>query len=294
VLISISLNICPKDVALPEFLPRLAQAGFQGLDFHFHDVAERIDWHDEKSAERFLEPLARSADLAGLKFVQAHGPMFNMFSDAPKDEKSRALCVPAIRACGRLKIPWMVMHPEVFSGAFDTAHYAALRDRNAAFFRSLLPECEKHGVGIAIENLFDAAGKYDGRKAGRFYASVPVEQCELIDALNHPLIGACWDTGHARIMSLDQRAGITALGKRLKAIHIQENDGHGDDHLLPFHCGVNGVDWTGVMAGLRAANYGGAFSFETHHAFRALPDPLFDHMLRYSTAVARHLIALRP
>jgi sugar phosphate isomerase/epimerase len=160
-----------------------------------------------------------------------------------------------------------------------------------SFFRALLPECEKHSVGLALENIFDSAATEDGRNSPRWYGSVPDEQCELIDALKHPLVGACWDTGHARIMKLDQRAALTTLGSRLKAVHIQENDGANDDHMLPFHNGTAGVDWTAVTDGLRAAKYKGAFTYEVHNAFRALPLDLWDPLLRYSVAVARHLVA---
>jgi len=289
--IATSLNICTGRFPETDLMPRLAAAGFDGLDFNFLDLLDRLDWHNKNASARWVDELDAAARAAGLVWVQGHGPMFNMFGNTPKDDKRRALCVPAIRACGRLKVPWMVLHPDVFAGAFDAAHRRALRDRNVAFFRELLPECEKHNVGLALENIFDAAGRHDGRNAQRYYGSVPDELCELIDALNHPLVGACWDTGHARIMGLDQRAALAALGPRLKALHIQENDGANDDHLLPFQNGVNGVDWKAVTAGLREAKYQGAFTYEVHSAFRAVPDALFDHTLRYSAEVARCLVA---
>lgn len=160
---------------------------------------------------------------------------------------------------------------------------------NVTFFRSLLPECEKHEVGIAIENIFDSAA--GGRGAPRFYGAVPEELCELVDALNHPLIGACWDTGHAHIQSLDQRAALAALGSRLKALHIQENDGKGDDHMLPFANGRKGVDWTAVTAGLAEAAYEGPFTYEVHNAFNAVPPSLYDQVLHQSVTIARYLIA---
>ena len=289
--IATSLNVCTGRCCETAIMPRLAAAGYEGLDFNFIDMVDRLDWLDEAKAGRWLDELDNAARAARLVWVQGHGPMFSMFADTPKDGRHRTLCVPAIRACARLKVPWMVLHPDVFAGAFDTAHRKALRDRNAEFFRTLLPECEKRHVGLALENIFDEAGRHDGRNARRYYGSAPDELCELIDALNHPLVGACWDTGHARIMGLDQRAALAALGSRLKVVHIQENDGGNDDHMLPFHNGPGGVDWSAVTDGLRAAGFQGAFTYEVHNAFRALPEALFDHALRYSVEVARYLTA---
>ena len=289
--IATSLNICTGRCPETEIMPRVAAAGFDGLDFNFLDLLDRLDWLDERAAAGFLDRLDNAARAAGLVWVQGHGPMFSMFSDAPRSAARRALCKPAIRACARLGVPWMVLHPDVFAGPFDAAHRRAILDRNVAFFRGLLPECEKHNVGLALENIFDSAGRDDGRNAARFYGSVPEELCELIDALKHPLVGACWDTGHARIMGLDQRAALAALGPRLKVLHVQENDGAHDDHMLPFHNGPGGVDWNAVTDGLRAARYQGAFTYEVHNAFRAVPEPLFDQTLRYSVAIARCLVA---
>lgn len=290
-LIATSLNIALKRWPEPQAMPRIAAAGYEGVDFNFADMCDRLDWFDDRAVGAWLEQFEQAAVATGLAFVQGHGPMMNLFGDTPKDIKRRSLCVPAIRAYGRLKVPWMVLHPDVFAGPFDASHRRAILERNVEFFRSLLPVCEKHRVGIAIENLFDSVGRDDGRNCPRFFASVPEELCELVDALNHPLIGVCWDTGHARVMRLDQRAAIRALGPRLKVLHVQDNDGRNDQHLLPFCAGREGVDWDAVTAGLREAGYRGALSLEVHNAFNGIPEPLFESTLQRAAEIARYLVA---
>ncbi len=284
--LNITVNRCPEE----HMIPRLAAAGFDALDFNFCDMLKRIDWFDAKAVAILLAPWQRAAEAAKMKWVQAHGPMFNMFSSSPDEARARALCVPAIRACGMLGVPWMVLHPDVFPGPFDRAHRQAILDRNVEFFRTLLPECEKAKVGIAIENIMDSFAPWAGRNTIRFFGGVPEEQCAMVDALNHPLIGACWDTGHARIMKLDPRICLPALGARLKALHVQENDGKDDDHMLPFVNGRGGVDWAGFAAGLRAAGYQGAMTYEVHSAFAAVPDALMDAALSYSAQIAKYLV----
>jgi sugar phosphate isomerase/epimerase len=215
--------------------------------------------------------------------------MFSFFSSEPRDLRLRELCAPALRACKQLGVRWMVLHPDVFAGAFDRSHRAAVLAGNVDFFRSLLPTSEETGVGIAIENIFDSAGRHGNRQCCRFFGAVPDELCELIDAMNHPLIGACWDTGHAKLMQHDQKACLTALGSRLKALHVQENDGKNDDHMLPFVNGGEGVRWKDITDGLSAARYQGPFTYETHNAFGTLPDELLDITLDYAVAVGRYL-----
>jgi sugar phosphate isomerase/epimerase len=288
--IAMSLNLCVNRCSEETMIPRLAAAGFDALDFNFCDLLTRIDWHDSAVVDQFLITLQSAAEKVRMKWTQAHGPMFYMFGHSEKDELARALCVPCIRACGQLGVPWMVLHPDVFPGPFDKAHRNAIRDGNIAFFRSLLPECEKAGVGIAIENIFDKAGRHGERNCSRFYADIPDEQCDLIDVLNHPLIGACWDTGHARLMGLDSPTCIQILGHRLKALHIQENDGKDDDHMLPFVNGNHGVNWNGFAAALASAGYQGSFTYEVHNAFNAVPEAFYDIALRYAADIAKFIV----
>jgi sugar phosphate isomerase/epimerase len=285
-----SLNLCVNRCAEEQMIPRLAAAGFDGLDFNFCDLLTRIDWRDQRAADQFVGTLKRAAEKSAMPWVQAHGPMFYMFGKGEKDEFARSLCVPCIRACGQLGVPWMVLHPDVFPGPYDKAHHEAIRQGNIDFFRSLLPECEKAKVGIAIENIFDKAGRHGERNCPRFYAAVPEEQCELIDALDHPLIGACWDTGHARLMGLEPSATIPILGHRLKALHIQENDGKDDDHMLPFVNGNHGVRWAGFGQALVKAGYKGAFTYEVHNAFNAVPEGFYDTALRYAVNIAKFIV----
>jgi sugar phosphate isomerase/epimerase len=285
-LVATSMNVCLGRCTETELLPRLAAAGFDGLDFNFIDLLDRIDWRDRRLADAWVGDLAVAATAAGLKWVQSHGPMFNPLAQGDYVEKCRALCGPCITACGQLGVPWMVMHPGTAPGAWDRAHRRNVLERNLAFFQSLLPACEAANVGMAIENMQEFYAS-DGRQFG----AVPEDLCELIDALNHPLVGACWDTGHAKLMKLEQRGAIASLGPRLKVVHIQENDGKGDDHMMPFVNGRAGIDWRAVTAGLHAAGFKGAFTFEFHNSFQAQPEELFDASLRYAAQVVGRLLA---
>lgn len=283
-LIATSMNVCLGRCSELELLPRLAAAGFDGLDFNFIDLLDRIDWKNQRVAETWVDQLKSAAQAAGLKWVQAHGPMFNPLASGQQVEKCRALCEPSIAACGRLGVPWMVLHPGTAPGAWDRAHRREVIERNAAYFRTLLPQCEKANVGLAIENMPE---RYSNE--GRVFGAVPEDLCELIDLLNHPLVGACWDTGHAKLMRLEQRSAIASLGARLKVIHAQENDGRDDDHMLPFANGRAGVDWKAVTAGLREAGYKGAFTFEVHNGLQGQPEELFDAVLRHAVQTGRLL-----
>ena len=79
--------------------------------------------------------------------------------------------------------------------------------------------------------------------------------------MNHPLLGCCWDTGHAVMEDKsDQYNDLKELGSNLKAVHIHDNNGCSDQHLLPY-CGKLQLDR--FIEGLIAIDYKGVFTFES-------------------------------
>ena len=125
-------------------------------------------------------------------------------------------------------------------------------ESNAAFIRRLLPAMEANGVTLCLENSAKSLFRE------RFYFFDGTSLAEFCDYFNHPLVGACWDTGHANLEGA-QYEEILALGSHLKAIHFNDNYGAADDHVLPF-MGTMNVDE--VMRALMAVGFSGPFTLE--------------------------------
>jgi sugar phosphate isomerase/epimerase len=58
----------------------------------------------------------------------------------------------------------------------------------------------------------------------------------------------------------DQGEYIRGCGAKLIALHIADNLGERDDHMLPHSAGT--VDWSDVVSALREVGYSGLFNFE--------------------------------
>ncbi len=288
--IATSTNIRPDNVTEPQLFAALARAGFDGIDLPFYKFVDDVDWSDDAAAFAWADQRNQWAKDAGLEWVQAHGPFFEMFNTDSDAQQSRQGCHHALKVCGRLGIPWMVLHPDVCPGDGGPEHRAHMFKTNTDFFRSLIETCEKYNVGVAIENIFDYYAQ--NKNSPHYIAAAPDEQCALIDQINHPLIGACWDTGHAHINNQNQYQGITTLGHRLKAIHIQETKSgpDRDDHVLPFSITSPAVDWNAVCSALKEIQFRGPFAFEVHQAIRRIPMELLDDLLTYNHKVGRYLI----
>ena len=267
-----------------DLIPRVAAAGFEALDLHHFAFPDRPEWKDTASAAAELDSFAAAASDAGLDWVQGHGPFVVGPANHSEDAAMLERCAAALRDCGRLGIPWTVLHPFTFGTTWDRSDHARVLAANVEFVRRLLPVCEEARTGIALENTFDP-----DRPHARVFGSLPEDLCEILDALDNDLVGACWDTGHAHVCGIDQRAGIVSLGKRLKAVHVHDNDGTRDFHVMPYTPPEHGMDWDTVTAGLAEAGYEGALNLELIHAFSAAPDAIFDEVLGLCANIARHL-----
>lgn len=93
---------------------------------------------------------------------------------------------------------------------------------------------------------------------GNYYFYTGADMREFIDYAGHPLLGVCWDTGHANIEGSQYRE-ILALGDTLKAVHINDNRGERDEHILPF-AGTASMDE--VMQALADVHFDGYFTME--------------------------------
>ncbi len=271
--VSTSLNVLPPAADLRPAMTRVRAAGFDCADLNLANHAEirRALPFSGDGWRGWIENVALDAEALHLSFNQAHG---SKRIDLDGDVSAElAMAVRHLEAASLLGIPRVVFH------AGKTADAARRFERNRTFFMVLCESAARLNVEIALENTF---------KPDELTASLE-SHIALIDALNTPLFGACWDTGHAHIARVDQRAGILALGRRLKALHVQDGDGISDVHTAPFY---GAIDWEKVMRALADADYRGDLTFEAPGFVRPLPDVLKDGALRQLCDIGRHLSGL--
>ena len=86
------------------------------------------------------------------------------------------------------------------------------------------------------------------------------ELLELIEPFKPENFDICLDTGHLVLAKGDCYGFIKEAGDKLKALHIADNMGLDDNHILPYSGGI--VPWEDVMSALKEINYQGLFNFE--------------------------------
>ena len=113
-----------------------------------------------------------------------------------------------------------------------------------------------------------------------------------VDTLNSCNAVACLDIGHTALTYQKEKPWdyIRGLGKnRLKALHVHDNNGMNDQHLLPYE---GYIDWMEVTKALGEIDYEGDFTFETHGNLKNFDDEFIPVRLRFMADVGRHLASL--
>ncbi len=106
---------------------------------------------------------------------------------------------------------------------------------------------------------------------------------EILSAVNRSNVAVCLDTGHANLAGVDCPQFIRDAAARLAALHINDNDGKSDGHLLPYGCGT--IPWDRVLHALRAVHYQGPLNFEVPGEIDC-PQPVQMAKLDYALQVA--------
>ena len=225
-----------------ESIQRCYDAGFRVLDFNMCALSRRQTTLHNDDWKFQVDEIRNLAEKLGIVFSQSHPPYRGRLDDLTTPEARdffRSMLLRAIEISAMLGVKWAVMHPVTAPGisAFDLEEN--IRENQRVFGREI-ELAHKLNVGLAFENMCD------GNQRRRF----GVTACELealMDACDSPLIGICWDVGHANRQSEDQVPSIMRLGSRIKALHIDDNRGQQDLHIMPF---LGNIAWEDVMHAL--------------------------------------------
>jgi hexulose-6-phosphate isomerase len=118
--------------------------------------------------------------------------------------------------------------------------------RSQANIRKLIPDAERHGIKIAIEEVWN-----------RFLLS-PTEFVRYIDEFNSPWIGAYFDVGNVVEYGFPQE-WIRELGKRILKIHVKE---YAKAKRFDYPLGEGEIDWPAVRQALLDVGYEGWITAE--------------------------------
>ncbi len=240
------LYYCNNDL---DRIRELHRAGFRHIDLSMYFFTPDSPYmsDDWKSPVRALK---EEADRLDMTFVQAHSQGGNPLGpDTAKTQFIVDATLRSLEICQELGIPNTVVHPGCAEGLTKEQWF----EKCKAFYQKLFPMMEKTGVNVLIENSTVANTKE------KYWANSGKDMVEFLRYADHPLLHACWDTGHANCEEGSQYENIMALGKELYAIHYNDNHGQRDEHLIPYLGTMNHDE---VMHALIDVGFSGYFTLE--------------------------------
>lgn len=203
-----------------------------------------LDDLDAAAVERAAQLIAASG-----RRPTVHAPFFDLSPGAMeplvRDVTQRRL-TQALEAAARLGAHLMVVHP-----GYDRWRYPNLAalwtEQAAATFAPLTELAARYDCRLALENI---------------YEENVATLTGLIERLDSPWFGHCFDIGHWRLFGRQpMEQWLAAVAARLLHLHLHDNRGVADDHL-PIGEGV--IDFAPLLAVLPALPRPPSITLEAH------------------------------
>lgn len=208
----------------------IKNAGFDSVMIWWGDDDDGVEM--KKS---FYRPLAEKYDLF---IANAHLPFEdtnNLWIDSSVGDNYADFICQQIKECSNFEIPTVVMH--LSRGKTPPPFGPVGLER----VKRIVDAAEKYNVNLALENLRS------------------VEYLDYIfQNIQSDKMGFCFDSGHNNCFN-PERDVLNDYKKHLIALHLDDNMGDADIHMLPFDGTTN---WDRIIKTLKEINYKGVLSLE--------------------------------
>jgi len=190
----------------------------------------------------------------GLRAASVHLPPAAWNVADPDDAARRAavdVALASLPKAAAVGAEVAICHPNGPNETFTEQGRDASLARARESLEEMAAAARAAGIRLALENIPHRHLPRPG--------SAMADILALIDGLGDH-VGVCLDAGHSNANGFSAADDARLAGKRLFALHIQDNDGRGDDqHLIP---GEGTTDWAAFLAALEDTGFRGVRTFE--------------------------------
>jgi len=245
-----------SDAMIPNVMAEFRENGAENL------VMSHI-WLDRILRDmKFWSVLLRHARRQHVNLVEAHAPWGQGYDLCCPERARRPGMIEdhkrAMNYCADTGCRTYTMHVGAYESVFYHTPNEVLRPFVLDSLEQLLPEAEKLGIVIAVENSYERS-------------NTPEEVAACIEHFDSPFIGCCLDVGHAHLMEpfpgkrrelyfdemdaawgerVEEYSGaLERLAPHIVTCHLHDNDGYSDAHRLP---GEGTIDWRELIRKLKA------------------------------------------
>lgn len=260
-----------------EALKMLKKCGckYYDITLFWKGVVEHIgvgDDYREKAKE-----LREFADSLNMKCEQAHAYFTNGTSEEVMNTRIYNIS-KEIEIASIMGAKGIVIHP-IIEYSFN---------QNIEFIKKFIPLAHKFKIKLLIENIW---GRDEKGEPAPMCTSTPKDFVRFIDTLNDKYVAACLDIGHAEMSNMHTSAPemIHALGRRLQALHIHDNNRYHDQHQVPY---TNQIDFEKILIALKEEGYKGNVTFEVETCYQNndmhLPFELYPAFIKLELEIGKY------
>lgn len=244
---------------LPEAISATAAAGYDGIDiWGGRPHAYRRDLSPEDIA--MLHGLLESASLGLASLIPAQfrypSSLCSPIETIRRD--SIAYIQDGVELAAALGAPLVSVCPG------HSLHGQGIEHARAALHDSL-GEIAAYAAGRQIRIAIEPADRYE---TDLMHSTL--DALKTVDALGFENLGVLLDTGHDLIAGQPAAEAVAALGDRLFHVHVDDNYGERDQHLVP---GEGRYDFRGLIEALDRVGYEGYLAAELSWDYTVDPDP---------------------
>ena len=231
---------------------KMAKHGYSAVDYNFADTESIFYSEKEEKFISMLYKIRNTLKAKGLFVNQIHGPWRWPTNDSTEDDRAELFgkMTKALVIAKHLGAKYMAIHPLMPYGHDCMEKAEEIYNINVKYYSALANVAKNLGITVCLEN----------QPFKNFPISRSEDVIKLIEAIDHPNVKMCFDTGHAHILGENLGDSIRLIGRdRLKILHVHDSNGH-DDHLNPYE---GSIDWGDFAEGLFDIGFDGIFSLET-------------------------------
>jgi len=215
-----------------------------------------------------VDSLSEALRSSGVKATSFHAPYGIPYDLGSLDQGHRRSALGRhkrhVEYCSSLGSEYYVIHPgyddylSSRGGKWDDVKKMVIFPREEATIRKLW----KTNVSSLAElaDFAADAGVKIALETAPPNIMTPQETLSVVRTADRENLGVCLDSGHVNIGGTIKPAdAIREIGSLLWTLHLHDNNGDGDFHLVP---GKGNIDWKSVARALRDVSYGGVFDLE--------------------------------
>ena len=238
--------LCGEPIDPPRHLPVIAKAGFRIIELNLAPGVEAsLDWNDREKV-RQLKSVAGDVGVAIWSVHVRTAPNHL----ASLDEMLRCEAVDVMKQTLDLAAELGAAVVPFHTGL--APHQVADGSRSREAFEQSLDAFCMHARSLPCVPGWENA-------PSGWVTFEPREIVEIVRARPTDELGFVFDTGHANLEGGDADQYLPAIGDRLTSVHLDDNRGAEDEHLLP---GDGAVDWPATIARLKQCDYTGPVMLE--------------------------------